>query len=151
MVMLTFAVWWVSGSPELPPRLDQFGVAHRLDRPEANWTVVDFSASWCKPCWRALPQVAALKRSHPDLRVVVVSEDKRVKGRDLLVSKLGLTLPVIWDQDHVLAKHFKPAGMPATMILNRQGEVVYRHTGYSPQIWSEFLLRLNQITRDDGG
>ncbi len=124
--------------------VDQLGNRHELTGP--GHTVVDFAASWCKPCYQALPRLETLAGEHPGIRFLVVSVDEEVTGRDRLVEDLGLRLPVLWDEGHVLVERFRPRGFPATYVLDSRGEVVYRHTGYSKRKWREladFVSRLD--------
>ena len=126
-------------------RLDQNGNRFELKDLKGQITVLDFAASWCDPCWKALPYLQELAASQPGLKILVLSEDNRAAGRDKLVKKLGLTMPVIWDEGHAWAKVFEPKGMPTTLILDKDGEVIYRHEGFSPEKWQEFLDKLNFV------
>ena len=47
---------------------------------------------------RDFPRLEAVARELPDLRVIVVSVDGQVSGRDKLVRDLGLRLEVVWDE-----------------------------------------------------
>jgi len=124
--------------------VDQYGKTHAVAELQGQVTVIDFAASWCKPCWKALPHVEALAKEFPDLKVLVISEDDQRAGRDKLVKKLNLSVPVIWDDGHVWAETFQPKGMPTTLILDKDGSVLYRHEGYSEAKWQEFRAHLKQ-------
>jgi len=134
-----------AGSLFAANRQDQHGKDFSLDDLKGQVTVIDFAASWCKPCWQALPYLQELTESQPELRILVLSEDNRVAGRDKLVKKLGLTMPVLWDEDHAWADVFKPKGMPTTLILDENGAVLYRHEGFSTEKWQDFLAQLKAI------
>lgn len=127
---------------------DQHGTAYDPTKPGAGLTVLDFAASWCKPCWKALPHVQAFAKANPDLRVLVISQDKEVKGRDRLIGKLKLTLPVIWDEGHRWAERYQPQGMPTTMIVNETGKILYQHVGFSDGKWAQFEQRLRQLQKE---
>ena len=102
-------------------------------------TVIDFAASWCRPCWEVLPRLQKLADRHPELRIVVVSVDTEKGGRDELVRHLGLSIPVVWDEHHRLAEFYRPEGMPATVILDPSGDIVYRHVGSGLREWRALL------------
>jgi len=121
---------------------DQQGRAHEWAGPSAGYTVVDFAASWCTPCWSVLPRLERFAAEHPQVRVVAVSVDDKVSGRDLLVSRLKLTIPVLWDEKHRIAEHYRPDGMPHTVVLDPSGKVVYRHTGSAPKEWDAMVAFL---------
>jgi len=126
--------------------MDQYGKGHDPSRPGSGYTVLDFAASWCKPCWKALPHVDELARTRDDIGVLVISVDRKLAGRDRLVKKLNLQVPVIWDQGHLWADFYQPAGMPTTMIVDTQGKVVYQHVGWSSEDWQKLLNELNRLT-----
>ncbi len=123
---------------------DQFGRRHDLAAGDV-YTVVDFAASWCEPCYRALPELEALAAATPGVRFLVVSVDDEVAGRDHLVEDLDLRLPVIWDQGHALVERFRPRGFPATYVLAPGGEVVHQHVGYSKKKWRALVDFLKQL------
>lgn len=119
--------------------LDQHGREHPWQGPVGQVMVIDFAASWCAPCRTTLPRLAELAERFPRLGVLVVSVDDRVEGRDALIRDLGLELPVIWDRDDRIAQHYRPEGMPATVVLDPQGAVVHRHTGSGTREWRRLV------------
>ena len=123
---------------------DQRGVAQEWKGASSGYTVLDFAASWCTPCWSVLPRLEKFAAEHPEIRVVAVSVDDKVSGRDLLVSKLKLTIPVLWDEKHRIAEHYRPDGMPHTVVLDPAGNVVYRHTGSGAKEWDAMLAFLSK-------
>lgn len=121
------------------PFLDQFGRRHDVRNSTGQITVVDFAASWCAPCRRTLPRLEAFAREHPAVRVLVVSVDERREGRDQLVATLRVTLPVLWDEGHALARRFKPPAMPTTFVLSPQGEILHTSVGSGRKEWEELV------------
>lgn len=125
------------------PKLeDQHGMPFEFDAfidQNEGYVILDFAASWCKPCYKALPKLQQFAESHPEFKVLVISEDEKPEGRDKIVADLGLRLPVIWDAKHHLAERFQPEGFPATYILNAAGDVVYQHIGFNAKTWDEFV------------
>lgn len=134
LALVIVTVW----SATLVAQTDQHGARHDLTNP-GRVTVVDFAAAWCVPCWKSLPHLEALAARHPDIGFLVVSVDDHVDGRDQLVNKLALTVPVIWDADHVIAERFDPQAMPATFVLDARGAVIYQHLGYDQDTWAAFV------------
>lgn len=126
---------------------DQNGVVQPWTGPGKGYTVIDFAASWCRPCWEVLPKLQSYAAGRPDLRVIVVSVDEKREGRDLLVSRLKLTLPVVWDESQRIATHYKPEGMPATFVLDPEGNVVHRHVGSGKKEWDAFVRFLDGLPR----
>lgn len=130
--------------PQAEP-LDQNGKRHNWKGQVGRTTVIDFAAAWCMPCWKVLPRLQRFADEHPDIAVIVVSVDDKQRGRDKLVEKLGLTIPVLWDENHEIAEHYRPGAMPATFVLNPKGEVVYSHTGSGEREWKAMIAFLDAI------
>ncbi len=146
---LALALWvlFATPSPARAEGVDQFGHRHDLAAGDA-YTVVDFAASWCEPCYQALPELQALAASTSAVRFLVVSVDDDVAGRDRLIEDLGLRLPVIWDEGHELIERFHPPGFPATYVLAPGGEVVHQHVGYSKKKWRALVDVLGRLSAD---
>jgi thioredoxin-like negative regulator of GroEL len=105
--------------------------------------VLDFWATWCKPCIQALPKLEELAAQYQDrgVRVYTVNVDgprNLAKIRPFL-QRHQLKLPVLLDRTNQVMKQFQLSAMPAALVLSAKGGVVYRHQGYQPG--DETLLR----------
>jgi thiol-disulfide isomerase/thioredoxin len=143
LVALGVALWATASAAQI----DQNGKTYDLTQPPTRITVVDFTASWCIPCWKSLPRLQALAAQTPEVEFLVVTVADEVDGRDQLVSRINLTLPVICDENHQLAERFAPQGIPATFVLDAEGSVIYHDLGYDQDLWSEFVRFLEQQIR----
>ena len=128
---------------------DQHGTSHTLDEFDQGLVVVDFAASWCEPCYEALPRLQVFARAHPAVRFVVVSVDTSTAGRDRLVRDLGLELPVLWDGDHRIVERFAPERFPATYLL-RDGRIIHRTLGSGERGWNELVAEVERLDGRDG-
>jgi thiol-disulfide isomerase/thioredoxin len=98
--------------------------------------VLDFWATWCKPCIQALPKLAELAAEFQDrgVRVYTVNIDgprNLAKIRPFL-QRHQVKLPVLLDRTNQVMKQFQLTAMPATLVLTAGDGVVYRHQGYQP-------------------
>lgn len=83
--------------------------------------IVEFWATWCSPCRRALPALSRLAAEHGDVRVVAISIDDRL--RRVEKATRGLALDVVWDRRQALLATFSPPAIPTTYIIDRDGYV----------------------------
>ena len=98
--------------------------------------LVDFWATFCEPCLLALPNLDALYRKHAARGFVVfgisideASSAARVRAE---VSKLGLSFPILLDQDtRVIALYNPRATAPYSVLIGRDGRVIRRQEGYT--------------------
>ena len=96
--------------------------------------LVDVWATWCPPCRRSLPEVAELQKAGGERFVVLpISVDQGGWGdvQPFLAQnpQLGLRayLP---DGAKALAAFGEIRGIPTTLIIDRQGRLVQRWSGY---------------------
>ncbi len=98
--------------------------------------LVDFWATWCKPCLASLPAVRALHErwAARGLTVVGVSIDgprnfARVRP---FVQRLGLGYPIVLDEDGSLQQRFRVSAVPTSVLIGADGRIVRVHTGWAP-------------------
>jgi peroxiredoxin len=96
--------------------------------------IVDFWATWCAPCRRALPGLQALYDRYRErgLSVLAIStDDPRNQpkiGPFLRAQKL--TFPVLLDGENRVARQFHVTTVPATFIVSAEGRLMAIHRGY---------------------
>jgi len=108
--------------------------------------VVNFWATWCSPCRKELPELAAL---HAEIarrggRVVAISIDHDLRNVRRFVRKHALAIPVAHDGPDGLARRLDLNAVPLTMVLDRAGEVACTAGGAG----SEGLDRVRAVTRE---
>jgi cytochrome c biogenesis protein CcmG, thiol:disulfide interchange protein DsbE len=98
--------------------------------------VLDFWATWCRPCVAELPELEALYRKHRErgLTVIGISLDgprNFAKVRPF-ASKLGLTFPIALDEDGRIQQLYQVRAMPTAVVIDTAGMVVTVREGYRP-------------------
>jgi thiol-disulfide isomerase/thioredoxin len=95
--------------------------------------VIDFWATWCKPCRASMPHLETVhKRYEPQGLVVMglsVDEEEPAEVRRF-VQKLGVSFRIAMADERVLDLYGPVRSIPTTFFINRQGEVVRRVVGY---------------------
>lgn len=103
-----------------------------------NVVVLDFWASWCPPCRRALPIVQELAKRWTSSNVVfyAVNRNEPVEKVKAFAEETGLDLPVVLDTDE-LAEGFAVKGIPHLVVIDTNGIIQFAHVGYSPNLGEE--------------
>ena len=99
--------------------------------------LVDFWATWCKPCIKELPYIQKLHDEYAEkgLMVLAVTIDSpksqsRVKP---FIKGRKFTFPVVMDGSQDVFRKLQGKGsIPYVVVLDAEGNIRYRHTGYRP-------------------
>lgn len=96
--------------------------------------LVNFWATWCRPCIKELPSIEELKdrlQSEPfDVVAINVGEDK-AQIEDFLSKRLGgpLAIQVLLDDNMVATKAWKVRAVPTTYVVDKSGRIAFVATG----------------------
>jgi thiol-disulfide isomerase/thioredoxin len=114
--------------------------------------LVSFFATYCEPCKREMPYLAALHDLYASkgLPVLLVSIDKETDKVDIakdLAKKAGVKFPVLSDRFNIVAKRYMIEKLPCVYLINGEGKVVVVSVGYSEDVPK---LLLNEIRKGVG-
>ena len=94
--------------------------------------VINFFASWCKPCELEAADLQQTWRDYENqgdvmfLGVAIQDEYSAAKG---FLDKHGLTYPAVFDASSSLMQTYRVTGIPTTVVIDPDGRVVSRHAG----------------------
>lgn len=114
-------------------RGDTVRLADHLGR---DVVLLDFWATSCEPCLAELPELEALHRKYGPRGLVVLGI--AIDGPDSIaavraeVRKLGVTFPVLLDQETRVLALYDPKGTaPFSVLIDRRGAIVAKREGYT--------------------
>lgn len=103
-----------------------------------NVVLLDFWATFCEPCLRAMPHLDALYTKHRERGLVVLGIS--IDAADSLpevraqVSRLGVGFPILLDQDtRVVALYNPKTSAPFSVLIDRAGRIRLKREGYSTE------------------
>ena len=160
------AVAAISTSPSLPPpvgrgspapdfRLERVGGGGPLALSELRGQVVllNFWATWCKPCEDEMPAMERLYRglAGRDFEMVAVSVDEEPGVVVEFQRRLGLSFPIVMDPEQRVSRDFQSFRFPETFLIDRQGTVIDRFVG--PKDWDAepYVARNRRLLEADSG
>jgi len=98
-------------------------------------TVIDFWATWCKPCTNAMPKLNAIYSNYKEkgVNMIGVSCDgpRSISKVSMVAHSLGVEYPILKDLDCEIMKDLQFQAFPTLIIMNNDNEVVYVHEGFS--------------------
>jgi peroxiredoxin len=111
-----------------------------LFKPHINKTrhivVVNFWATYCKPCQREIPELMKFAEKHNDERIKIfcISIDKEgaaVAGP--FADKKKYTLPILLDPYRKTAQRYGVTALPVMFVIDEKGVIRYASLGYDDQ------------------
>jgi len=98
--------------------------------------LIDFWASWCKPCRRELPELATLATQYANAGLVVVgiNEDDNLADTKSFLAEHPLGFQIVHDHDKRIAEIWKPQKMPTLFLIERDGTIGRVFAGETPTL-----------------
>jgi thiol-disulfide isomerase/thioredoxin len=126
---------WVYELPRAAPAFSFQTLAGEnlsLESLRGQWVVVDFWATWCKPCVETMPALDTWFKED-GVRAVGVSIDTG-KDRDKKVQKFleknPVSYPVVIDAEKEAAwENYKVKILPTILLIDPKGQIVARQVG----------------------
>ena len=84
--------------------------------------VVNFWATWCIPCKKELPDLKKLKTNNKDIKIIIISIDKKsIKDQLNFLKKNKVNdLKTYFDKNMTFFKSLKLRGIPTTFLVKGQ-------------------------------
>ncbi len=98
--------------------------------------IIDFWATWCKPCKDAMPHLQKLheKYNEQGLTVIAISTDSpksQSKVKPFIRSR-RYTYTILFDPNSEVLKQLQGRNLPYQVLIDKDGKVVETRMGYSP-------------------
>ena len=146
VVLLCTASLLMGGSPaenQLPDAVPtDTAPAPLLDlrRWEGKVVLVDFWASWCVPCQESFPWMAAMQEKYAarGLVIVAVNLDQERAAADRFLGADPHDFEYIFDPEGRLAEAHALEVMPTSILFDRAGRAVFRHSGFHIEKAAEY-------------
>lgn len=93
---------------------------------------LDFWASWCAPCLKAIPEIEAMRKelAGENFQIVAVNLDQQTKKALRFLEKNPIGYPSASDPKGRLPKQFGVDTMPTSYLIDGQGVIRHVHRGF---------------------
>jgi peroxiredoxin len=104
---------------------DLEGKQQSLSQYRGKIVLVNFWATWCKPCTTEMPAMQTIYDKLRDKGFVVLAvneleDDAKVREH---IKQYGHTFPVLMDHDNKVANQFGVFGLPVSVFLDEKGVI----------------------------
>tara|TARA_B110000967_G_C18767804_1_gene501363 strand:- start:265 stop:768 length:504 start_codon:yes stop_codon:yes gene_type:complete len=115
---------------------------------KGKFILIDFWATWCKPCKKAIPELNEFHHKFKDKLVVIgISDESKQKVKRMKTPKMDYYSAI--DTEERLERIYEVTGIPHCVIINPKGIVVWE--GWPQQKGFELTEKIieNLITNYD--
>jgi len=103
--------------------IDLEGKSQSLSQYRGKIVLVNFWATWCKPCTTEMPAMQKIYDKLRDKGFVVLAvneleDDAKVREH---IKQYGHTFPVLMDRDNKVANQFGVFGLPVSVFIDEKG------------------------------
>lgn len=124
---------------------DSSGKEHKLSDYRGKIVVMDFWATWCGPCKRAMPTIQKIHEEYKDKGVVVFGVNcwERDDAQKYMNDK-KFTYGLLLKADDV-ATRYGVEGIPAFFIVDPTGKIAFSESGFGPNSEKEIRAALEKL------
>ncbi len=114
--------------------------------------IIDFFATWCKPCNRELSAIGEVYedwQAETGVKLFAVSIDKAQNANKVkpLVNQHGWPYEVLLDVNSEFRKSFGGEMIPFVIICDGDGKIVYKHNGYTEGAEQELIEKVRELIK----
>ena len=116
--------------------------------------IIDFFATWCKPCNRELDAISEVYdewKEETGVKIFAVSIDQaqNINKVKPLVNNHGWEYEVLLDPNGDFKRALGCQMIPYVLIVNGNGEIVYKHNGYTDGAEEELIEKVLEIEHEE--
>lgn len=116
---------------------DLEGVFVNLEKLRGNVVVLDFWATWCEPCVKAIPHMSKLSDELASKKVIFIGINRDGPGNEPVVKrflkKRNIRFSQILDNDGAIADQFRVSGIPCVVVIDAQGVIRDVRAGFGSE------------------
>ena len=114
--------------------------------------IIDFFATWCKPCNRELDAIAEVYdewKEETGVKIFAVSIDvaQNMNKVKPLVDNHGWEYDVLLDPNSDFKRALGIQMIPYVLIVDGKGNIVYKHNGYTDGAENELIEKVRELIK----
>lgn len=108
--------------------------------------ILNFWATWCRPCRAEMPALqATYERYGDDLLIVGVDQGEAGAVVGPFLEEFGITFPVLLDEEMSVGRKYRILGLPTTFFIDSRGVIRQVHAGeINSAILAEGIVKIAQ-------
>ncbi|OHX67315.1 TlpA family protein disulfide reductase [Flammeovirga pacifica] len=102
-------------------------------------------ASWCPPCIAEMPSIEGLYqklKDKDDVVFVILNVDEDKSKAEKFLKRKDFSFPV-YSRNAPTPPIFQSRSIPTTFVINKEGEIIFKHTGLANYDTDDFVKMLS--------
>ncbi len=122
----------------------------RLSEYRGQVVLINFWASWCGPCRQEFPLLDELHQKYQPMGFTVfgVNVEQERELADKVLREIPVTFPILFDDQNQVSEEYDVDAMPATVLVDRSGEIRFMHRGYKPGYEDLYEKQVRALIRE---
>jgi|GEM_PF-504849 len=139
----------------------QSGEVVNLSALKGHVVIINFWATWCRPCLVEMPLLDALYQEYKAQGLIILGvnvEDARRAAKKIAIDRaadaMGISFPILYDSEKNVVRNIEKylllnnMGLPTTLLIGKQGKTRYLHQGYRKGDESIYAERVGVLLKE---
>ncbi len=133
----------LSVSCSKPDYTDSNGNSGKFSDHHGQWLIINYWATWCKPCIKEIPELNQFASSQQGSVVLFGVDYDQHQDEQLRQQreKMGITFPVLNNDPAAVLGYERPKVLPTTLVFNPNGQL--HRTLFGPQTKHSLLQAIS--------
>jgi thiol-disulfide isomerase/thioredoxin len=110
--------------------------------------IISFWASWCGPCRKELPTLAAIQKNATRDKIEIFAvnwQESRDRYRTIIKALRDVDLALVSDESGYLGNEYSVKAIPHMIIIGRDGRIAAIHVGYDESEFPNLVEEINGL------
>jgi thiol-disulfide isomerase/thioredoxin len=129
---------------------DEAGNVISLSDLKGKVVFINFWATWCPPCIAEMPSINKLQdkfKDNKNIVILMVDADNQPEKSKKFMIKHHYDLKIYTPASEIPTE-FLDSALPTTVVLNKKGEIVFKHEGGADYTNQEFINFFETLSKE---